>query len=402
MGVLSYLLAYFLGGITFLPLCAAAVWIHVRYSMPVVDGASGASGASAKGSDDVKGEQEGYTSTANSTATTRTTSTTTTTTKENGSLRPEKRNGPIRTNSGDSDKSGVRIKSKGADGPAGFFTVTREFVPGGINGKPPERPSYSSGSGTPNSEKSGVAAAVYNRIFDNGSGESVGKGKKAKNVFYVVLRHRCLMLYDDVEQLEVRHVVPLADYIPTIYAGQVEDGIPEGELYIKRNAIRLKPKAAQDRSWDVKKQELDTFYLFSEDCSLKEDLYFAMIAAQQEVSDCRTHTPLPLNTNHLIALVQRLHASEEHMETRWLNALLGRMFLGIYRTQAVEEHMRRKIAKKISRVSKPGFLSDIELRRIDVGNGLPYITNPRLRELNVDGSLMIEMDVSYNGGFSMV
>src|SRR5690606_23012874 len=107
MGLLSYLLAYFLGGITFLPLCVAAVWMHVRYTMPVVDGASGTSGASAKGSDDVKAEQERYTATANSTTTTRTSST-----KENGSLHPEKRNGPIRTNSSDSDKSGVRTKSK--------------------------------------------------------------------------------------------------------------------------------------------------------------------------------------------------------------------------------------------------------------------------------------------------
>jgi hypothetical protein len=43
------------------------------------------------------------------------------------------------------------------------------------------------------------------------------------------------MLYDNEDQLEVRHVISLAHYRTDIYAGG--DKIPEGELWIKRNCM---------------------------------------------------------------------------------------------------------------------------------------------------------------------
>jgi hypothetical protein len=41
------------------------------------------------------------------------------------------------------------------------------------------------------------------------------------------------MLYDNEDQLDVRHVISLARYEVDIYAGG--ERIPEGELWIKRN-----------------------------------------------------------------------------------------------------------------------------------------------------------------------
>lgn len=41
------------------------------------------------------------------------------------------------------------------------------------------------------------------------------------------------MLYDNEDQLEVRHVISLAYYKVDVYGGV--DRIPEGELWIKRN-----------------------------------------------------------------------------------------------------------------------------------------------------------------------
>lgn len=45
------------------------------------------------------------------------------------------------------------------------------------------------------------------------------------------------MLYDNDDQLEVRHVISLAHYKVDVHAGG--EGIPEGELWIKRNCTRL-------------------------------------------------------------------------------------------------------------------------------------------------------------------
>lgn len=150
---------------------------------------------------------------------------------------------------------------------AGYFAVCREYVPGGINGKPPERTTPA--GAVVAMESPSVYQSMYRSIFDRkqppsldpakGNGKAV---KRARNVFYVVLRHGHLMLYDDSEQLEVRHVISLAHHNVSIFGG--DEDIPEGELWIKRNAIRLKRKSNVD-------VESKPFYMFSENCSDKED-----------------------------------------------------------------------------------------------------------------------------------
>jgi hypothetical protein len=47
------------------------------------------------------------------------------------------------------------------------------------------------------------------------------------------------MLFDNEEQLEVRHVISLAHHAVSIYSGG--DETPEGELFIKRNAFLAGP-----------------------------------------------------------------------------------------------------------------------------------------------------------------
>lgn len=208
------------------------------------------------------------------------------------------------------------------------------------------------------------------------------------------------MLFDDEEQLEVRHVISLAHHDVSIYSGG--DSTPEGELYIKRNAIRL-ARTAHNSEPSPDTHMSKPFYLFSENCSDKEDFYFALLRNQQQVFGAASKAPQPqqFEVRDIISLVQKLHASEEHMQTRWLNALLGRVFLGIYRTRDLENMIREKLTKKISRVKRPSFLSRIAIQDIDTGNSAPIITNPRLRDLNVEGEFVMEADVKYTGCFRL-
>lgn len=282
---------------------------------------------------------------------------------------------------------------------AGYFAVCREYVPGGINGKPPERTTPA--GAVIAMESPSVYQSMYRSIFDRkqppsldpskGNGKTV---KRARNVFFVVLRHGHLMLYDDSEQLEVRHVISLAHHDVSIYGSDEE--IPEGELWIKRNAICLKRKSNVD-------VESKPFYMFSENCSAKEDFYFALLQNQEVKPNARDNPPraLQYDVRHIISLVQKLHSSEEQLQTRWINALIGRAFLALYKTQEVEDIIRKKITKKISRVKKPAFLSGIVLQKIDLGESAPYITNPRLKDLTVDGDCCAEADVKYNGNFRL-
>ncbi len=210
-------------------------------------------------------------------------------------------------------------------------------------------------------------------------------------------RHGHLMLFDDDEQIEVRHVVSLQHHTISIYSGG--DETPEGELFIKRNAICLSRRSdVGEMTPDGKTSK--PFFLFSDSCSEKEDFYFALLRNQERRPDMIYNPPIPLQyeLKDIITLVQRLHSSEEHLQTRWINAIIGRIFLALYKTPEVENFVRAKITKKISRVKTPSFLSKISLRDIDMGEAAPVITNPRLKDLTVDGELVVEADMRYSGG----
>lgn len=210
------------------------------------------------------------------------------------------------------------------------------------------------------------------------------------------------MLYDDEDQSEVRHVISLGLYSISIYGGG--GMIPEGELYIRRNAICLTRRPASiDPATDENVANLP-FFMFSDNCSVKEDFYIALVKHQEKTPEDPAVPPRPLRYRQkdIISLVQRLHSSEDHLQMNWVNGLLGRVFLSIYRTPEIEEFFRSKITKKISRVNKPNFLSDIKLQHITVGDAVPYITNPRLKEMTADGDFCAEADVAYSGGFRLV
>src|SRR5690242_13102554 len=119
------------------------------------------------------------------------------------------------------------------------------------------------------------------------------------------------MLFDDEEQLEVRHVIALAHYDISIYSGG--DVTPEGELWLKRNALCLS-RRKDKLDTEVDGQPSKPFYLFSENCSAKEDFYFSLLKNQDKAFGVETEVPKPLHfeVKDVISLVQRLHSVDEH------------------------------------------------------------------------------------------
>ena len=363
MGIsITFILTYLLGGLTLLPLLLAILLLHAHLTFPVrhLSSISTASDALRDDKDDGR-NLESPTSIANN------------------------------------DEKFKRAHEP--DVAAGYFAVCREYVPGGINGKPPERTTPAGAIIA--TESPSVYQSMYRSIFDRKQGPSLdsgkGNGKAFKNVFFVVLRHGHLMLYEDSEQLEVKHVISLELHDVSIYGGG--DEIPEGELWIKRNAIQLTRKAGLGDLASASKP----FYLFSDNCSDKEDFYFALLQNQEVKPNAHDSPPRPQHyeTRHIIGLVQSLHSSEEQLQTRWINGLAGRLFLALYKTQVFEDFVRKKITKKIARVKKPSFLSGLVLQKIEMGESVPQITNPRLNDLTIDGDCCAEAKFSYNGNFRL-
>ncbi|KAF8419728.1 hypothetical protein EV426DRAFT_270502 [Tirmania nivea] len=366
MGFLVFLVIYIFGGLTFLPLLAVASFTYFYHTAPVVH------------------KQESLITSA------------------------DEATGIVKTID---EKTLDRLKSE-QDDAAGYFAVTREWTPGGINGKPPERITPMGATSIKGEEPSQsmyqtVVGSIFNRKGNGGKGDANGapKKKRAANVFYVVLRHGHLMLYDDSEQLQVRHVISLSHHNVSIYGGG--EKIPEGELYIRRNAICLTRREVDPALKHDFASLSKPFYLFSENCSEKEDFYFALLRCQERASeDDPTIEPPPpsllgFDPANLRLLVQTLYSSEEQYQTKWINAILGRLFLALYKTPDLEKFFKNKIDKKIARVKKPTFLSDVVIQKVDVGESAPFITNPKLRELMVNGETIVEANVSYAGGFNI-
>ena len=298
--------------------------------------------------------------------------------------------------------SGKYPQGQETDVAAGYFAVCREYVPGGQNGKPPERTTPA--GEVVGEESPSVYQSMYRSIFDRKQAPSIDPNKangkttkKANNTFYIVLRHHHLILFETIEQLEVRHVISLSHHDVSVYGEGGE--IPEGELWIKRNAICLTRKP---NTGDVTLTS-KPFFLFSDNCSDKEDFYFALLRNQEQNIEDSSQLPKPLQheLKHIILLVQRLHSSDDHSQTRWINGLVGRLFLAMYKTKVLEDFIRMKITKKISRVKKPAFLGGITLEKLDMGETAPYITNPRLKDLTVDGDCCVEADIKYTGHFRL-
>ena len=363
----TFIVVYLLGGLTFLPLLLALVLLYAHLTLPRRCLSSSSGQPLADVLRDVRDDGKNLKSTASVT--------------------------------GLAEKFHRRQER---DVAAGYFAVCREYVPGGVNGKPPERTTPVGAVAA--AESPSVYQSMYRSIFDRRQGPSLDPGrgngksvKRARNVFFVVLRHGHLMLYEDHEQAEVKHVISLELHDVGIYGG--EEAIPEGELWIKRNAIRLQRKSFVEDPTSTSKP----FYFFSENSSEKEDFYFALLQNQDVEPGALENPPRPqqFDTRDIISLVQQLHSSEEHLQTRWINALVGRLFLALYKTEITEDFIRKKITKKIARVKKPAFLSGIILRKIDTGDSAPHITNPRLKDLTIDGDCCVEADFRYGGNFRL-
>lgn len=267
-------------------------------------------------------------------------------------------------------------------------------------------------------ESMSVYQSMYRTVFDRnktalnrnplaeepdsatGAPSRVNAAAATRNIFHIVLRHGHLMLYDSPAELEVRHVISMAHHSVSLSDGDGDDEhMLDADLFIKRTAILLKPLASNANS-DANSgstPQPKPFYLFSSNCSEKEDFYHALVAAQTG-----SPSPQPLDPSCSIKLQSSIHSNSLSSETRAFNALINRVFLALHRTPFLEDLVRDKIEKKISRVAKPAFISYVSVQSIDLGDAGPILSNPRLKDIHISGDMILSMDVKYTGGVKVV
>lgn len=267
-------------------------------------------------------------------------------------------------------------------------------------------------------ESMSVYQSMYRSVFDrsktalnrnplaeedeatSGAQARIRAAASARNVFHIVLRHGHLMLYDSPAELEVRHVISMAHHTVSLSDGDGDDeNMQDADLFIKRTAILLRPHTSNVHGDTIEGSvpQPKPFYLFSSNCSEKEDFYHALVAAQ-----AKSPLPQPLDSACSIKLQSSIHSNTLTPETRAFNALINRVFLALHRTPFLEDVVREKIEKKISRVAKPAFISYISVQSIDLGDAGPILSNPRLKDIHISGDMILSMDVKYTGGVKVV
>ncbi|EGG05824.1 uncharacterized protein MELLADRAFT_116739 [Melampsora larici-populina 98AG31] len=284
---------------------------------------------------------------------------------------------------------------------AGWLTVRQTYDP------------VQAGDGT----YMGMLTNSYRSFMDQRSKDP--KRSRPKDQFYTVLKQNVLFLYEDEDQLDCAAAIEVTLYNTLLYP----DAGPDGELYVKRRAICLRPQSQslsnESTTKDTKCPESPTetevlherqiagrplpWFIFTKDNYEKEDWYH-MLVASSKLSKPNAKSTFAKDTSlfdpeDMAKLVDSIDQQPDPIPMRWLNAMIGRIFLSAYRTSALETWIIDRIMNKLTRVKTPSFLSAIKVREVNVGSSTPFFSKPMLKELTGDGDASMEVHVNYQGEF---
>ncbi|KAI8583535.1 hypothetical protein K450DRAFT_221624 [Umbelopsis ramanniana AG] len=263
-----------------------------------------------------------------------------------------------------------------------------------------------------------ASASIMSGIQSYVSGKSTQKKRKEK--YYALLKFGTLFLFDGENDSECKLLIPIHNYQASLYPEKLLDH----EVYARPNAIKLtrigpkdpeKVTLASAPVADQKKSTAneedfaagDVFYIFCDRPIDKEDWYFAFLEANSSMPEDPTLPNIEyvdstrFDQIALNQLIKTLQEDSSHRHAQWLNAILGRLFLSIYKTERINELIYHKVSKKARKVKRPGFIGEISVQNVKPGNSLPYITRPKLLSMSQSGELQAQANIHYAGSFRL-
>lgn len=225
--------------------------------------------------------------------------------------------------------------------------------------------------------------------------------KKSKNLYFCVLKNDSLILYDSSKKEHCLGIIPLSHYSVSLYPNKGSDT----EAFKRDRPIKLtvdltKNKKEASQPSDPKKklpQSNTGYFIFASSNTEKEDWFIRIMHAQNNA----TNKKVLYDQEHLEELIEKIKEPSNN-KLDWLNALAGRIFLSVYKTELVKEFFVKKIMSKTTKVKTPSFLGNINIRDLDVGKCTPIFSNPKLLDLKKNGEISLELDMLYEGMFKIV
>ncbi|KAJ3179527.1 hypothetical protein HDU85_004800 [Gaertneriomyces sp. JEL0708] len=231
---------------------------------------------------------------------------------------------------------------------------------------------------------------------------ALGNRRQRKHrIAYAVLRHKTLSLYTSDKQTECSEMLVMSDFLVDHYPMVSTDL----DIYLRTNPICLATKPHVEHR--------GVYYLYMPTASEKEDWYIMLRRAADLPSfadagamsayyeDCKPVRAYVDAMRKLVDIVKPSKDNPELVATAWLNALVGRAFVGIHASPKVKDWLMEKFTRRsmnFQREYEPSLLGDIVVQDLHVGDSLPILSNPQLKDISVDGDMLIELDVEYTGG----
>lgn len=298
----------------------------------------------------------------------------------------------------------------------GLMTVTSKYNTNCFNGE----------EDTTGLSSLGLDLASFNKLKNN-------------NRYYVNLVHGNLLLYSEdttenkiiedesnslntirnsIDLKKILKFISLKDVIVTMWPPT----LTEGSLFTKKSSILIIKRSLFDSASNCFKVITSSdqfinnniFFLQMENNSEKEDWFFAILNALKSSDDNKEpftgyiknfgkFNEIPPETYHFkTADVSKLiainNANLDHINCKWFNLILSRIFLAYKANGKLETLIAEKIKDKLSKISV-SFLDEFVINDLQLGGTPPIVSNPKIVKMNLEGDLEIHLDIFFDSKF---
>ena len=311
---------------------------------------------------------------------------------------------------------------------SGFITVMSKFNKSTISGK------HNRNTGL---EMLAVESSIYSRL-------------KSNSKFFCQLKNNNIVLYSDnvegsdtmkaheensynidvvtsdLNLQETKKVIALKDCYVTLWP----PNLTEGSLFTKKTSILIIKKNLYDSDTNTFKLATkiehfisnNVFFLQFENNFDKEDWFFTILQSQKHAYEKEVFAesepkgagfvdglghffdiPPPtyhFQTKDVAKLMALNNADFNHINCKWFNLVLSRIFMASKANNKIENAIKEKIEEKLSKVNI-SFLDEFVINDLKLGNIPPLLSNPKVIKMDLEGDLEVHFDILFDSNFTL-